>query len=129
MEGIVLDLQADQVKLKNDEGPKFKAEKHRIKQHVAFALSIIGSGYAGMNFSTTASIIAKVYGTNEITINNLGAMFPLISAISNIPSVFLIEKIGVKRTIQLAAFLQIIGCWLRVIFLKSTGNFDYVFLG
>jgi fucose permease len=55
------------------------------------------------------------FSQSALEINILSLLFMAVALCCTIPSSWLIDRYGLKRTVQVSAVLNVIGAWIRVV--------------
>ena len=65
-----------------------------------FVLVTMSSGFLMVTFSGIATTVAKVYGVSVLLVNGCIMAFLVAYIVLNFPSIHIVEKFGLKRTVS-----------------------------
>lgn len=79
-----------------------------------------------MTFSTVSSLVSEIYKVEVIWVNSCITVFLIMTIIMNFPSVPIIERCGLSVSFRVAAFVTILGSWLRYFCLRDMKSFYWM---
>ena len=91
-----------------------------------FSLATMMNAVAWICFAPIFSLLQEAYGTRLIAINYLSSSYMIMFAPLNFPSVFVLDKYGLRVGVCLGIILTSFGMWLRCLINQ---NFYAVLVG
>ena len=78
-----------------------------------FSLATMMNAVAWICFAPIFSLLEEAYGARLIAINYLSSSYMIMFAVSNFPSVYVLDKYGLRIGVCLGIILTSLGMWLR----------------
>ena len=91
-----------------------------------FSLATMMNAVAWICFAPIFSLLEEAYGVRLIAINYLSSSYMIMFAVSNFPSVYVLDKYGLRIGVCLGIILTSLGMWLRCLI---DLNFNTVLVG
>ena len=73
-----------------------------------------------------ASVVQKAYDKQLVVVNSLTILYLLVSIFTNLPSNYLLDRMGCRNGIIAGLFLSLVGMWVKCLI---NVNFWFAILG